>query len=524
MDGHILRDRYKIIRTLGAGGMGKTFVAEDTKRPGNPECVVKLLKPANSDPDFLVMASRLFTVEAEMLEQLKHNQIPQLLAYFEQDGNFYLVQEFIDGQPLSAELPLGQRWSETQVKDMLKAILPVLEFIHAQGVIHRDIKPDNIVRRRQDGKLVLIDFGAVKQIQMQQTMAVGQMSMTVAIGTPGYMPTEQSSGKPRPNSDIYALGMIGIQALTGLWPAQLREDEDGEVIWRDQAQVSEELATVLKMMTKHYFKHRYQTATEVLQALAGVAAPSAATNVGYTPTQQVGNDVYTPTAVVPSYNPTVASPTANNTVPVGTTAGQQIEPVKAVASPVNTGHQETPNKKNFLLGIGGILGVLAFILFIISQSKDNVNPTSNSPASSVTSVCSSNAEITGSIRSEPSSQAGNETVIGSGRSLPITGTKTEGGWIQVKQSDKDAWVYSGKISNFSQLQSQNCFSKTVDDSQYIKSTPKPKIVDSPSPTTSSTSGNESSNSSKEKEAQEACKNEINEQDKNICIDHYKRHN
>ena len=302
----LLGDRYQIINTLGAGGMGQTYVAEDTQRPGNPKCVVKQLKPANDDPNFLVTASRLFVGEAEMLEKLgKHDQIPQLLAHFERDGEFYLVQEFIDGQPLSAELPLGQRWAEADVVALLKDILVILEFIHGQGVIHRDIKPDNIMRRKQDGKLVLIDFGAVKQVRMQQTTAVGQVSVTVAIGTPGYMPTEQSSGKPRPSSDIYALGMVAIQALTGLFPSQLREDEDGEAIWRDQAQVSDGLAVVLTTMTRHYFKHRYQSASEVLQALQDLEFPKVIGNQGYTPTQVAGDSGYTPTGVAPvSHSPT----------------------------------------------------------------------------------------------------------------------------------------------------------------------------------------------------------------------------
>jgi serine/threonine protein kinase len=300
MNGQLLCDRYKVISTLGAGGMGQTFLAEDTERPGNPTCVVKMLKPINNNPEFSATASRLFTVEAEILEKLgSHNQIPSLLACFEQGGDFYLVQEFVDGQPLSKELLLGQRWSEMQMEAMLKDILPVLEFIHAQGVIHRDIKPDNIIRRRQDGKLVLIDFGAVKQIQTQQSTAVGQMSMTVAIGTPGYMPTEQSSGKPRPSSDIYALGMIGIQSLTGLSPSQLREDGDGEIIWRDQADVSERLATVLDKMTRHYFKYRYQTATEVLQDLESRPMPA---SVGYSPTQVV-NHVAVPSTVASQPEP-----------------------------------------------------------------------------------------------------------------------------------------------------------------------------------------------------------------------------
>jgi uncharacterized protein YraI len=139
------------------------------------------------------------------------------------------------------------------------------------------------------------------------------------------------------------------------------------------------------------------------------------------------------------------------------------------------------------------LGTLLILLVGCVANKENSNQ-----VRSVTTNC--NAEITGSIRSEPSSQAGNETVLGSGGSLPVTGAKTEGGWIQVRQSDKDAWVYSEKISNFSQLQSQNCFSQTVSDAQYIKSKPKAKSVDNPS----STSGNESSNISKDKETQE-CK-------------------
>ena len=297
----LLGDRYQIINTLGAGGMGQTYVAEDTQRPGNPKCVVKQLKPANDDPNFLVIASRLFVGEAEMLEKLgKHDQIPQLLAHFERDGEFYLVQEFIDGQPLSAELPLGQRWAEADVVALLKDILVILEFIHGQGVIHRDIKPDNIMRRKQDRKLVLIDFGAVKQVRMQQTTAVGQVSVTVAIGTPGYMPTEQSSGKPRPSSDIYALGMVAIQALTGLVPSQLREDEDGEVIWRDQAEVSDGLATVLTMMTRHYFKHRYQSASEILKVLNNLNSSKSVVNPGYSPTQAANNDKYTHTKVTPA--------------------------------------------------------------------------------------------------------------------------------------------------------------------------------------------------------------------------------
>ena len=196
--GQLLSGRYKVLRPLGAGGMGQTYVAEDTQRPGNPVCVVKQLKPPTNDPSFLAIAKRLFNKEAETLEQLgHHNQIPQLLAYFEHEQDFFLVQDFVEGHPLSQEL--GQRWPEEQVIQFLEEALTILDFVHSQNVIHRDIKPDNIIRRQKDAKLVLIDFGAVKQVRSQNTVLASQASQSVAVGTPGYMPSEQVSGHPPPS-------------------------------------------------------------------------------------------------------------------------------------------------------------------------------------------------------------------------------------------------------------------------------------------------------------------------------------
>lgn len=268
MIGHTLDGRYRIVQSLGEGGFGQTYIAEDTRRPGNPSCVVKLLQPASSNPEFLEVARRLFRSEAETLEQLgHHHQIPRLLAFFEQDQDFFLVQELIDGAPLTDELVVGKKWPESQVKSLLSEVLEVLEFIHGQGVIHRDIKPENIIRRRADQKLVLVDFGSVKQVRNQGLVTNPQTNITVVVGTPGYMASEQSQGKPRPNSDLYSLGIIGIQALTGRPPSQFQEDVDGELIWRDQAAVSDELAKVLTQMVRPYFKLRYQTAADAWQAL-----------------------------------------------------------------------------------------------------------------------------------------------------------------------------------------------------------------------------------------------------------------
>lgn len=303
MIGKILAGHYKIIEALGSGGFGQTYVAEDIHRPGNPQCVVKHLKPASSSPQVLQTARRLFDSEAQVLEKLgTHDQIPRLLAYFEENEEFYLVQEFIDGHTLTSEMALGQRWSETQVKAMLEDVLGILEFVHAQG-IHRDIKPDNIMRRASDNKLVLIDFGAIKEVGNQRLPQTGQVSNTVAIGTPGYMPTEQGRGKPRPNSDIYSLGMVAIQAVTGIYPQQLREDENtGEIIWQSQAEISPHLAAVLTEMTRYHFKDRYKTAREVLDALNG----------GYDPQnlagRNTGGHIYQPPTIAATGQPMPSQP------------------------------------------------------------------------------------------------------------------------------------------------------------------------------------------------------------------------
>lgn len=269
----LLGGRYQIVQALGEGGLAKTYIAEDHHRPGHPKCAVKFLKLASYNPGFLAIARRLFNKEAEILEKLgHHDQIPQSFAYFEENKEFYLVQEFIEGYTLRTELPKGYRWSESKVIQMLEDVLPILEFVHSFGVIHRDIKPNNLIRRHKDGRLVLIDFGSVKQVRDPGLTTQGNSTQkTICIGTRGYMPTEQLIGRPRLNSDIYALGMIGIQALTGVHPFYLQEDEDSEIIWRDRVEVSDKLATILTNMVRYDFQDRYRSATEVLQALQALS-------------------------------------------------------------------------------------------------------------------------------------------------------------------------------------------------------------------------------------------------------------
>ncbi len=269
MIGQLLAGHYKVLEVLGEGGFGQTYIVEDIHLPGHPQCVLKHLKPTSTDPQVLETSRKLFQREAESLQQLgNHDQIPRLLAYFEQKHEFYLVQELIRGHTLSHELANGQKWTEGQVIGMLTELLRILQVVHSHGVIHRDIKPDNIIRRSLDNKLVLIDFGAIKQLRNQPPLGKGQQCVTMTIGTAGYMPSEQTRRLPRPSSDIYALGVMGIQALTGVNPRQFQDDpNNGEILWQHLTPVTPGLAAVLTKMTHYHFKDRYQSATEALEAL-----------------------------------------------------------------------------------------------------------------------------------------------------------------------------------------------------------------------------------------------------------------
>jgi tetratricopeptide (TPR) repeat protein len=268
MTNPLLGGRYQIIRRLGGGGFGQTFLAEDQHLPGRPFCVVKHLQPKANHPEALVAAQRLFESEATVLHELgHHSQIPRLTAHFQEDQEFYLVQEFVQGTVLSQELKQRRMLSELEVLDFLLEVLTVLEFVHQHQVIHRDIKPANLIRRQVDGKIVLIDFGAVKQL-VTPTWLPQTPSLSVAVGSSGYSPPEQLAGKACFASDLYAVGMIAIQALTGILPKQLPIDPDTyEAKWRDRITVNPALAEIVDRMVRYDFRQRYQSTAEVLTDL-----------------------------------------------------------------------------------------------------------------------------------------------------------------------------------------------------------------------------------------------------------------
>lgn len=273
MIGKILQGRYQVVQTLGAGVFGETYVAVDIENPENPKCVVKQLKVTSFQPSYLQTLRLRFLTETETLKHLGHHeQIPELLSCFEEHERFYLVQEFVEGHALTAELPidpnLGYLWSESEVIQFLQDVLSILDFVHSEGVIHCDVKPENLIRRAYDGKLVLIDFGSIQPIDFEIVDAVLPLDQ-IPVTSLGYIPPEQFVGHTQPNSDIYALGMIAIQAFTGLTPLQLKIDpQTNEIMWRFQnTPVSDYLAAVISQMIRYDYKERFKSAGDALRSL-----------------------------------------------------------------------------------------------------------------------------------------------------------------------------------------------------------------------------------------------------------------
>ncbi|WP_293089677.1 serine/threonine-protein kinase [Okeania sp. SIO3B5] len=281
MIGQLLDGRYRVVQILSAGAFGQTYLAADTRRPGHPQCVVKQLRAPGNSYTIVKTAHRLFKQEAEILEKLgRHEQIPLLLAYFEENNQFYLVEEFIPGTPLNKEIIPGKPWQEKQVIKLLLEILEILVFVHENGVIHRDVNPSNLIRRQPDEKLVLIDFGSVKEVSHRIALENGEVPRTIATGTPSYMPIEQFQGIPQFNSDLYAVGMIGIQALTGIPSSELPKLQDlspsnpSGILWRNRTQCSSNLADIVDQMVHYHYTKRYESAEEVVTALQKISGRS----------------------------------------------------------------------------------------------------------------------------------------------------------------------------------------------------------------------------------------------------------
>lgn len=260
-----INNRYRAIHPLGHGGFGKTYLAVDEHIPSRPNCVIKQFFPGNLTGDRLDKAARLFHDEAARLDHLSpHPQIPQLLAHFSEGQYQYLVQSYIDGQNLEQELAQAGPFSADQIRHLLRDLLPVVQFIHQANVIHRDIKPANIIRRRSDGQLVLVDFGAAKLTDPAAYHQTGTV-----IGSAGFAAPEQTGGKAVFVSDLYSLGVTCIYLLTSVPPFDLYSFAEGVWIWRDYLPepINEELGLLLDRLLHPALKQRYRSAAEAIAAL-----------------------------------------------------------------------------------------------------------------------------------------------------------------------------------------------------------------------------------------------------------------
>ena len=270
----LLNNRYRILKPLGSGGCGQTFLAED-EYTFNSKCVVKQFKPTTTDPEAYQIIKERFQREAAILKTLgEHNkQIPSLFAYFIENHEFYLVQEWIEGLNLLQKVRSAGTLGEIGVQRFLLGLLPVLSYVHSQGIIHRDIKPENVMLHVKDSKLVLIDFGAVKEVVTTVVNGEGVPTSSIVIGSPGYMPLEQSAGRPIFASDIFSLGLTAIYLLTGKNPQELRNLQTGEIAWQEYARgVSSDFALIIDKAIQQMPHNRYQQAIDMQTALERISS------------------------------------------------------------------------------------------------------------------------------------------------------------------------------------------------------------------------------------------------------------
>ena len=277
--GTIINNRYLIQKILGQGGLGRTYLALDTHRFNEP-CVLKEFAPLGSGQYDLEKSRDLFKREAKILHHITHPQIPKFLACFEGDGRLFLVQEFVTGKTYSALLRERQQkkqaFSEPELIKWLIDILPILDYIHERGIIHRDISPDNIMQPEGEELPVLIDFGVGKltnptiskdseKVGTGVHSYVGKMSI---VGKIGYAPREQiSMGRCSPSSDLYSLGVTTLVLLTGKEPTALLDQYSLEWQWQKYVQVSRGFAGFISKMIEEQPLKRYQSAKQALKDL-----------------------------------------------------------------------------------------------------------------------------------------------------------------------------------------------------------------------------------------------------------------
>ncbi len=275
----ILQNRYRIIKILGQGGFGRTYLVEDQRR-FNELCALKELIPATTETSTWQKAQDLFRREAEILYQMKHSQVPQFRERFQQNQRLFLVQDYVEGKTyrtlLNERQAVGGVFTQTEVFYLIQSLLPVFSYIHNQGIIHRDISPENIILRDSDRLPVLIDFGVVKELASRLQNPNRAIENTY-VGKLGYSPTEQmQTGQVYPSSDLYALGVTAVVLLTGKEPQELFDGQKLTWNWQRWVTVNPQFAQVLNRMLSYKPSDRYQSAAELDSILKSVESGSQA--------------------------------------------------------------------------------------------------------------------------------------------------------------------------------------------------------------------------------------------------------
>ena len=285
--GDVLRSRYRILHQLGHGGFSRTYLAEDINR-FNERCVLKEFAPQLKGTFALEKAQELFEREAGVLYRLKHPQIPQFRQLFrhkhQDEGHLFLVQDYVEGSTyhalLNQRLSTDNKYSEAEVKQLLTQVLPILEYIHSMGVIHRDISPDNLILRNHDELPVLIDFGCIKEVeiitqsQLRKIVPHACISLIgTALGKTGYAPPEQiERGIVYAHSDLYALAATIVVLLTGKEPQQLIDLNGHRWHWKQEVSLSPKLEWILNTMLSPNPSDRFGSAAEVSKTLQDIEA------------------------------------------------------------------------------------------------------------------------------------------------------------------------------------------------------------------------------------------------------------
>jgi serine/threonine protein kinase len=406
--GKVLEDRYRIVQQIGQGGFGRTYLCENLTRFNEP-CVLKEFAPQVQGTYALEKAKKLFEREASVLHNLAHPQIPRFRELFElKTGSqgLFLVQDYVAGQTyrylLAARQNQNRLFTEDEIRQLLTDTLPVLQYIHSLGVIHRDIAPDNLMLRSSDNLPVLIDFGGVKQIAVNaEIQATGNTEVPTCLGKVGYAPHEQMQrGTVSANSDLYALAATCLVLLTGKEPTELIDPQSLTWNWRSIIKLESNLGSLFDKMLQPNPVARFQSASEVLGALK----------------QQV------PTPKMPVTQPPVQSANSQlGTVVVspGAASQKQPNPYQPSASGNDSSFLKILGQSwMVLLGVGAV-GAIAWIGSGIFN-KPNVTPTTPAPAaisnpsnaspptSTPITETTPNPEATGSSRSNSNSSTGTD--------------------------------------------------------------------------------------------------------------------